>query len=338
MTEPAATPAAVADEPAPLPQLPEEEFWERYNKRLEFPLASVAAVLFHVLIGALLVYLITDLLKRGPDRSGVGVKILGVAGLDEFGDGSAGSGGQTDPLVERMNEDPAVAAVASLADPNKLPEIKEELQKTIRLIDPTGNLPITSANAAAYESLDRTVRDRLLGASRGSGPGKGKGSDDTTGAGPGGTGANSTLGRNMRWTLRFKVTSGRDYLEQLKAMGAKILIPVPGTEQSILIEDLGNPAQRRTVGTNDLGKYAGLLKFVDNRRDVVNAMLGTLGLNDVRATALCAVFTKEIEEDLARKEKNFRNRRPEDIEETVFRVIVRGGEFETVVDEQKARR
>jgi len=333
--------SATAPEPeeaTPLVGPPEEEFWERYNSHLEFPLSCVGSVLYHVVIASVIIFGFLALLKMGADKSSVGVKLMGLDGMDEFGAGSMGSGGQADPLVERMNEDPATAAVASLADPSKLPEIKEEMQKTIRLIDPTGNLPVTNANAAAYAGLDKAVRDRLLGANRGEGPGKGKGADGSQGTGPGGTGANSTLGRNMRWTLRFKVESGRDYLNQLKAMGAKILIPIPNTDNSIIIEDLGNPSQRRTVPSNDLGKYAGLLKFVDNRRDVVNGVLGTLDIKDVNATAFCAVFTKEIEADLARKETNFRNRRPEDIEETVFRVIVRGGEFEVVVDEQKAKR
>lgn len=340
MAEAAAKPALDTDdrEPTPLLGPPDEEFWEKYNKRLEFPLATVSTVLLHVAIGALLIYVITQLLGKGPDRSDVGIKIMSVGGMDDEGDGSAGSGGQTDPLVERMNEDPATAAVASLADPTKLPEIKEEMQKTIRLIDPTGNLPITNANAAAYESLDKSVRDKLLGANRGAGNEKGKGFDGSKGTGPGGTGANSTLGRNMRWTLRFKVNSGRDYVEQLRAMGAKIIVPIPGTEQSILIANLATPNAQQTVGNNNLGEYAQLLKFVDSRRDAVNGVLGTLGLGNTNATAFCAVFTKEIEADLARKETNYRNRRAEDIEETVFRVVVRGGEFETVVDDQKAKR
>ena len=42
--------------------------------------------------------------------------------------------------------------------------------------------------------------------------------------------------------------------------------------------------------------------------------------------------------ELSRKEQNYRNRRAEDIEETVFRVVVRGGNYEIVVDDQTAKR
>ena len=47
---------------------PEEVFWEKYNKRLEFPLSTVSAVLVHVLIGAVIVFGIFHLMDREADR------------------------------------------------------------------------------------------------------------------------------------------------------------------------------------------------------------------------------------------------------------------------------
>ncbi|MBA4062610.1 MAG: hypothetical protein C0501_02665 [Isosphaera sp.] len=314
---------------------PEDSFDEKYNSRLEFPLATVGAVLIHVLIAAVLVYVLAYLMK-GENRGSVDVRPMAVNGLDDFGDGSSGSGGVPEPLAV-ANGDPVKAAVDSLPDPTKLPEIREKMQQTIRTIDPSGNLPISDANAAAYASLDEAVRNKLIGARQGSGNEKGTGFDGSKGAGPGGTGANSTLGRNMRWTLRFKVTSGRDYLDQLRAMGAKILIPKPGTGQVLLIESLNAPDSRRVVSADQLGAYAGLMQFHDVRRDVVNSVAETLKL-DFAPTSFCAVFSKEQENELARMETAYRNRRAEDIELTVFRVTVRGDRPEVVVDEQKAKR
>ena len=54
--------------------------------------------------------------------------------------------------------------------------------------------------------------------------------------------------------------------------------------------------------------------------------------------AFWAFFPKEVEEKLAHLEKGYRNRRPEDIEETVFKVTIRGGNFEMVVDDQIMKR
>jgi hypothetical protein len=331
MPEPRTKPGPKSATPVEGP--PEEEFWDRYNKRLEFPLSTVATVLLHVLVGTVIVLILLKM-ESTEDRSSVDVKMMDVTGMDEFGDGSVGAGGRDDPIIEKMNEDPATAAIASLANPSDLPQIKE---KTIKLIDPTGNLPITAANAAAYEGLDEAVRKKLLGAQRGTGPGVGKGSDTTPGAGPGGAGANSTLGRNMRWTLRFKITSGRDYLKQLETMGAKILVPMPGTDKVMLIENLANPGNTRILGPDQLGGYADLLKFWDGRRDAVGGIAGALAL-DFTPKSFCAVFTKDFENELALKETNYNQKRPDEIEETVFRVTIRGGEFTVLVDEQKLRR
>jgi hypothetical protein len=261
------------------------------------------------------------------------VTMRDVGGLDEYGEGSAGSGGFEDPIVEKINADPTTDALRMIGDPSKLPEIQE---KTARLIDPSGNLPVTAANAVAYEGLDKALRDKLIGAQRGTGNVAGKGRDGQPGVGPGGSGANSTLGRNMRWTLRFKVSSGRDYLKQLETMRATLLIPVPGTEQCLLIENLSNPDNRRVVGTAQLGAYAGLLKFADSRRDAVGGVAGALGL-DFTPKTFFAVFSKDFEDDLAGKETRYANRRAEDIEETIFKVTVRGGEYTLVVEEQKLR-
>ena len=48
---------------------PSEAFWEKYNKRLEFPLSTVSAILLHVLIGAVIVFGIFRLMNTEADRT-----------------------------------------------------------------------------------------------------------------------------------------------------------------------------------------------------------------------------------------------------------------------------
>ena len=67
----------------------------------------------------------------------------------------------------------------------------------------------------------------------GSGDEAGEGYDGSAGKGPGGSGADSTLGRNMRWVLRFKVTGGRDYLDQLKSMRRGAPLPAAGRHEAV---------------------------------------------------------------------------------------------------------
>ena len=331
---------ARVEEAEPIVGPPEEtDLWERYNKRMEFPLATVAAVFLHVVVGAALVYVLVGLMDSGEDRSNPKLQLIAVGGMDDAGDGSAGSGGRENPDIVK-DVDPFQGVKDVLPTPESLADAKADIQKAV-LPDATGNLPISAPNAAAFSQLDDAVRKKLLGvgSNQGSGPGAGKGNDGTLGAGPGGTGADSTRARGLRWVLRFRVASGRDYLDQLKAMGAEILIPIPPDgKKCVLIRDLNAPAQK-TADDADLKRLAGKIQFSDPRPDQVRDVCAAL---DIKLPAppktFWAFFPKGLEEELARKETGYRNRRAEDIEETIFRVVVRGGSYELVVDEQRAKK
>lgn len=314
---------------------PEEDFDDKYNKHLEFPISIVAAILIHVLIGALLVFALMALISS-EDKSGLPVKLVNLEGLDDGGEGSSGSGGIDDPAF-KSDGDPLDALKDILPDPTKLPDIKEKMKESLKYQDPTGNMPISDANAAAYASLDKSVRDKLLGARQGAGPGKGKGYDGSEGKGPGGTGADSTLGRNMRYVLRFKVNGGRDYLDQLRTMGAELLIPEPSSDKCTIVSDLNNPTNVRIASDSDMARMGDKLRFSDSRPGVVREIAQTLGLS-FTPKSIWAVFPKEFEEDLAKKETAYRNRRADDIEETVFQVKYRPGSYQVEVAEQKIKR
>lgn len=309
---------------------PEEEFWEKYNGRLEFPLGTVASVFLHILVFAVVVFGLFGLMND-EDRTNPPLQLLQVGGLDDFGEGSAGSGG--DDADRELNVDPYSGVRETFATPQALADAKAELQK-IALDDPTGKTPIAPPNVAAYEKLDKTLREKLLGGRKGSGNQAGKGDDGTAGAGPGGTGADSTRARGLRWVLRFRITGGRDYLDQLRAMGAEILVPLPpDNKKCLIIRDLASPSPA-TATDADLNRLAGKIQFSDNRAQPVREVLEALRVNPPTAKAFWAFFPKDVEEQLARKEKGYRNRRAEDIEETVFQVTIRGGSFEMVVVDQ----
>jgi hypothetical protein len=225
-----------------------------------------------------------------------------------------------------------------LADPNKtLPDIKEN-SPTMKYLDEFGKMPVSPSNQKAYDSLNDKVRNQLLGSRQGAGNEKGKGFDGGAGKGPGGTGADSTFGRNMRWVLRFKVTSGADYLEQLKAMEAEILVPIPpSNEKCILIADITKPHDHKVASDDDMRRLGNKIKFSDNRPEAVKGVARSLGL-DFSPGSFWAFFPKKIEDELSKKETGFRNRQAQDIDETIFRVAVKGSSFELIVDEQKVKR
>jgi hypothetical protein len=339
-----AFPAPNADEKDPRPfdfasldleGPPEEEFWERYNKRLEFPVGLVAAVFLHIVVAALIVLALMEL-NSDEDRANPPLQLMQVGGLDDSGEGSAGSGG-TDSADKELNADPFKSTQQAFKNPQQLADAKENI-KQWALDDPTANVPISARNAEAFKELDESIAKKLLGGRKGDGPYKGKGFDGTAGSGPGGTGADSTRARGLRWVLRFRIVGGRDYLDQLRAMGAEILVPLPPDgKKCLIIRDLNNP-RPVTATDEDLNRLAGKIQFSDNRPAPVREVLGVLGVDTSGVKAFWAFFPKEIEDDLARKEKGYRNRRPEDVEETVFRVTIRAGSFEVVVDDQTVKR
>ncbi|QJW92637.1 hypothetical protein [Frigoriglobus tundricola] len=314
---------------------PDAEFWERYNQRMEFPLATVATVFLHVIVFAALIYILVGLMESGEDRSTPPLQLMQVGGIDDAGEGSAGSGGTENPDIVR-DVDPFKAAQSVLPTMEALKDAKENIQKII--LDENGNMPVAAPNAASYSLLDETVRKKLLGAGaqKGEGNQPGKGFEGTPGSGPGGNGADSTRARGLRWVLRFRVAGGNDYINQLRAMGAEILVPLPPDDKKcILIRDLKDPSAQSVASDADLKRLAGKIQFADTRRDQVRDVLNVLGVNTPgQPKAFWAFFPKELEEELARKETSYRNRRAEDIEETVFKVTIRGGSYELVVDDQ----
>ncbi|MBA4066179.1 MAG: hypothetical protein C0501_21185 [Isosphaera sp.] len=144
----------------------------------------------------------------------------------------------------------------------------------------------------------------------------------------------ATAAQRLRWVLRFQVTSGKEYVEQLAAVGGQVLVPVPPKgEKLILVEDLKKPGGRREATDKDLERLRGHMRFTDARREVAESVAEALGL-DFKPAAFQACFPKAFEDELARKEQAYRNRRVEDIERTVFRVAFEDGKCVITVVEQ----
>jgi len=334
-----AKPEKVAD-PLEVPEgPPEEEFWDRYNKRLEFPLATVTAVLGHLLVAAFLVFFFLGYFSGKDNRSSVPLSLVpDLGGADEDGTGSAGSGGVEDPLKEGKASS-LEEQLKVLPDPTKLPEIKQDLKDTLKY-DNEGNIPVSDFNAPAYAAIDKTLRDKLLGigAKKGAGPGDGSGNDGTKGTGPGGNGANSTRARSLRWVMRFRTSSGDDYVAQLAAMSAVVLVPLPPENRDCLyFPNLKKPSDHRMASEEDKNRLVGQIKFSDTRPDSVRGVCEALGVKE-NARSFWAFFPKGLEDELSKKEIGYRNRRPEQIEETIFRVVSRGGSYDIVVDDQTAKK
>src|SRR5262249_11428574 len=134
-------------EEAPIAEAPQEEFWGRYNKRFEFPLSTIAAVLIHLGVVALLMLILVHLMNGSHQNGGVPILTAPGRGWEDGGEGRAEDGGEHEPRKEKSG-DPWESSLDPLPDPEKLPEVKDNLRKLIE--DETGAMPISSANVGAY--------------------------------------------------------------------------------------------------------------------------------------------------------------------------------------------
>lgn len=290
------------------PTLPQAEFWERYNKRLEFPLSTIAAVLLHVVVGALVVFILARLMGNAPDRASVPLILVQDDGEDDTGRGTAGDGGEREPVLAPTKDPFPPNDSAPL--PPTLPNVSGPAPE----LPGPAPLPPPGGGQQPRQGVGKK------------GPGKGGAGDDTTRA------------RNQRWTIRFKTADARDYLNQLARLGAEVLVPVPGEEGKFFyFPDLSDLSKKRIATDDDKKKLAGQVRFCDNRSESARELAGVLGL-DFAPKEFWAFFPKELEDDMDRKERGYANRQPERIERTFFRVVIRDGKYELVVDEQRLKK
>jgi hypothetical protein len=301
------------------PRPPDEDFWEKYSGHLEMPLSWTAAVLFHVLVAVGFLFVL-PLLMGDYDRSTVPVRIMEVGGLDDFGEGSAGSGG---------NE-------LSIAEGDNNPFEQKPDVPDVQLPDPT-----VATAQQIQDALDIAAKNnpkKAIGTRQGSGNQPGRGYDGTVGKGPGGTGNDATWKRGLGWTIRFKFEDVREYCKQLAEAGAVVFVPDGGKDAptGTLFADLNNPKVGRPAAKDD-PIFGGRLGMYEQDARKVRLLLDYLGFGG-QARLYGVFFPREFQEEMARKEVQYRNRRPEDIESTVFGFVSRGGKYEVVVLEQRLKK
>jgi len=274
--------ATQSNAPAPLAP-PDERFWEKYSPHYEFPLSSFGSLALHVAAVVVFIGALWLLAQLTvSDKTAVPMTELAVAGPGS--DITPPGGGE---LIEGVrNERPKERVVPNA----KLGEIPEALKDLVRPAAPgkPGTGPVGGEKAGPV----------------------GKGDPTSSGS------------RGVRWELNFSSENGRDYLNQLAAMKATVVVPLPPNWKSAkAFTDLGR--EKPPARDFDLSQVPGLY-FVDSEPGSVGRLVGALGLEFVPPLFI-ALFPKEIEEELAAKERAYAGRKEGDIALTRFKVLIRDG-------------
>jgi hypothetical protein len=156
--------------------------------------------------------------------------------------------------------------------------------------------------------------------------------------------------RQLRWHMSFRTKSGEDYVNQLHALGAYIVLPLSDSPPRFLvIRDLKHPDKAREDDISTLNR----MYWTDARPESVAALCQALGIKSV-PSQFHAFFPLELEATLLKHEQDyFQNRIPqatrdqvkarlkargvdvrsdEDlVQETRFDVVPSGGRYEVRV-------
>jgi hypothetical protein len=318
--------------PDPTEELYEEDFWDKYSPHFEFPLANVASIVIHIVVFGLFLLYISNQLKfdaKTPPRI-VGIDI--DPSSQGTGTGKAGSGGGQEEArednVTPMNEQQVAPQIDLERSMVQARSWAPELAQDPRALEAVAQSP----NKKKLDQLGDALKRRLLGLGdkTGAGGGEGTGTSGQTGTGAGGLGDSaSSARRSARWILLFRTENGRDYLAQLGSLQAHIL--VPKGNKYLYWTDLTNLGNPKEILEKDIPNDR--MTFIDNSADSVPKVVSALGL-DFKSDVFIALIPKDVENDLAAKERAYRNRTEDQIKETTFRVLVRGGKYTvTVVDQ-----
>lgn len=303
----------------------EQPFWERYNSRLEMPTGTAMAVLVYVaavMVMVMLPYWASD--KK--DRTPIPISALGN---DEEGDGSEGNGGTPDLALGQLPQDSKMTPEKQQA----LNDVKDEIRERIQVDGTDGEIPDSAA--AALATLDKNIRDKILGAKAGSGNGT-SGGESGNGSGPGGTGASSTYARAMRWVIKFDTRSGNDYVAQIGGLKGVIMVPTADGKKMYLFRNPTVPDPKVVATDADHANLSSQIRFDDNRPKSIEAVSDALKLGYLPPVFL-VYFPRDLEEKLSKLETNYRGIAAENIKQTTFRVILRGGAYDLVVTDQVRR-
>jgi hypothetical protein len=323
------------------PALPEERFWKRYSPHHEFPLSGVTSVALHGVIAALLVLAIMNFAWR-HNTEPLPMEEVVVAGGGGATDGVGDAPGNLAPPSGKEN----VPETTEPTTPKPPKDANEPIKEAVAVAPDIPELDskderLISQAAEATKNLakvSRDTRDKLLqgltrgkgegGSGSGGGKGSGKGTGEGNASGPGKGNISARQKRVLRWTMMFNTLSGDDYRKQLEALGAILGVPAEGGYR--VIRNLKPPVKGEV---EDLAEIKRIF-WVDDKPQSVASLSQALGLFPP-PPHIVAFFPESLEAKLLQKEHEYRGRSEDDIKETRFEIVRRGGSYEPVVRDQR---
>jgi hypothetical protein len=307
---------------------PEQRFWQRYSPHHEASFSGIGSFTLH--------FVVTVVLLLGGYLGWLGLsprppKISSDVYLKETGPELVDHPGSNPNQVEVGDVDGGKPLKGPSTEPRldhpQLPPVQPPTSN-VQIADPR---PVHLDNLKELAGLNAQPTTRV--------PAPVPGSSVGMKPGPGSQGPRGTAGvmnsqpvpRALRWDLSFNTTDGRDYLRQLKGLGAVLAIPAgPDGGYKVVRELSRRPLQ---LLDEDVRKIPGIC-WRDQDPKAVAGVMRAFGL-DLRPDHFAAFMPAELEVKLARLEREYAGHHENQIARTRFRVEWSGkGYVFVVVDQQ----
>ncbi len=273
--------------------------------------SGLASFVFHFCLFVLLPFLFA--IVKTQDRLPPTVDVVQVVdarmdGSEAFSDLPSGLETQEQAASSEMAVEVPTTEINKNIDVEVTTEFNEEdVQKTADNAVKQARQAAAAAKAAAANALNEN-----LGGT----------------AGGGGSGGTGRAGRAARWVLTFNTSNPQDYLRQLGGLGADVAFPAAGGRYKYFTNLAGTP----TSSLRDLDKENRIYWMDDRSYFEVAQLLG------VQADLMIAFLPTPLEEKMSKLEMARARERgvtnEEDIIQTVFEYVNRGGGDVIIVDQK----
>lgn len=299
------------DDPSSQVEAAEEELHEPHDYDPYY--SGLASFVFHFCLFVLLPFL--SAFVRSEEKLPPVVDVVQVIEAsdsnDAFSDMPSGLETQEADLVNEMPmESPETPKLNTDISPEAAPKLDfnpADLNRSVEDAVKQARDAAAAAAAAAANQLNQNL-----------------GGEPASGA----SGGSGRAGRAARWVLRFNTRTARDYLSQLGGLGADIAFPDRGDQYRYFTNVGIKPeSSLRTLDRENR------IFWVD--QDTYHQVADELG---VSAPMMIAFLPLPLEEKMSKLEMaRARERgvtREEDIKQTVFECVRRGGGFDVIVVDQ----
>lgn len=312
--------AAAVDSQHEHPDYRARGWFEANSPRHEAEYSGVLSALFHFCF--LMILSLIAGLREAHDRLPPSVDVVQVA------DASA----MTGDMSENLPNESGLEATEQ-PEPAEFPQF-EQPQETLKPVDLT---KIEANVESATESVQDVVAEQgrqAAAAAAALANLKERLNKPTGGSGKpsGGGGGSGRGGRAARWILRFDTRSPQNYLEQLDGLGAEVAFPENGDRWRYFTN---LTAATPESAVRDLSSETRIY-WVDQSPQTFRAIGAMFG---VRSAPMMVVFLpQELENRLLEMELNYMGpKAEEDIAQTEFIVVERGGKLDVQVESQRLR-